>query len=633
MAICRFFVQGYCRNGNACRFEHPGKQTQSQPANNRFSTLSGLSGQAMGNRQGELPYNLNPETIRHDLSEDVPTWILSAYGPGKLAPEQLFGGYPREQSFEEVRMHYLQGAAAGNEQGALSEIESLYQNAKQQINHTLNNMDSAIQFIVEAGNKHPNRNDICHQSTPTGGTSGEFSRDKLAPGGTFGSSANAFQATPVMPTISSNPFGAPAATPSPFGQPAALGQKPSPFRAPAFGQPATTPIFGQPAAMGGTSAFGQPSQPSGAFGQPSTIGAKPNPFGAPAFGQPAQPAAGPAFGQPSQPATTAAFGQPSQPTTTTAFGQPSQPTSAFGQPAALGQKPNPFGAPTTTTTTTTTTTPSPFGAPAAPAQPAANPFGQPAQPAQASSGFGQPAASPFGQPATTGGFSQPTPAPTNPFGQAQPQTSAAPTPFGQPATAFGAAPVKPAANPFGQPAAAPANPFGQAVAPQPAAPAPAPANPFGQAAQPTQPAANPFGQPAQPAAAPFGNVAAPRPSGRPSPYAPNATRQHADVTSYAGKGPDGRLRMFKGKPVSYTALGSGKDSKELPVVRSFDGTATRIWFPDGAPNYSPETEAEDKAYADPEVLRKWKVFMDTGRFEGGIMPEVPPKREFCAWDF
>ncbi|KAK3348760.1 hypothetical protein B0T25DRAFT_546461 [Lasiosphaeria hispida] len=622
MAICKFFVQGFCRNGSACRFEHPGKQTQSQPAGNRFNALSGSSSQAMGNRQGELPYNLNPETIRHDLSEDVPTWILSAYGPGKLAPAQLFGGYPREQSFEEVRMHYLQGVAAGNEQGALAEIEALYQNAKQQINHTLHNMDSAIQFIVDAGTKHPNRNDICQQSTPTGGTTGEFSRDKLAPGGAFGSTANAFQATPVMPTVASNPFGAPAATPSPFGQPAALGQKPNPFGAPAFSQPATTPAFGQPAAMGGTNAFGQPAQPSAGFGQPSTIGAKPNPFGAPAFGQPAQPA-GPAFGQPSQPTTTAAFGQPSQP------------ANAFGQPAALGQKPNPFGAPANA--------PSPFGAPAAPAQPAANPFGQPAQPAQAPSGFGQPAANPFGQPATTGGFSQPAPAVTNAFGQLQPQASAfqngapptasaAPNLFGQPATnnAFGSAPTKPAANPFGQPAAAPANPFGQPSAPQPAA---APANLFGQPAQPAAAAANPFGQPSQPAAAPFGNAAAPRPSGGPNPYGPNATRQHPDIMSYAGKEPDGRLHMFKGKPVSYVMLGASKDAKELPVVRSFDGTATRIWFPDGPPNYSAETEAEDQAYADPEVLRKWKVFVDTGRFEGGMMPEVPPKREFCAWDF
>lgn len=45
---------------------------------------------------------------------ELPTWILSCYGPGKDAPEQLFGGYPREQSFEEIRLHFMQGAMAGN---------------------------------------------------------------------------------------------------------------------------------------------------------------------------------------------------------------------------------------------------------------------------------------------------------------------------------------------------------------------------------------------------------------------------------------------------------------------------------------------------------------------------------------
>ena len=68
----------------------------------------------------DSPYNLTRDIIRRDLSDDPPSWILSCYGPGKDAPEQLFGGYPREQSFEEMRLHYLQGAMSGNPQGAVS---------------------------------------------------------------------------------------------------------------------------------------------------------------------------------------------------------------------------------------------------------------------------------------------------------------------------------------------------------------------------------------------------------------------------------------------------------------------------------------------------------------------------------
>lgn len=65
-------------------------------------------------------YNINTDTIEKDLTSEVPQWILSAYAPGRDAPGQLFGGFPREQSFEELRLHFMMGKAAGNEQQAVS---------------------------------------------------------------------------------------------------------------------------------------------------------------------------------------------------------------------------------------------------------------------------------------------------------------------------------------------------------------------------------------------------------------------------------------------------------------------------------------------------------------------------------
>jgi nucleoporin NUP42 len=65
-------------------------------------------------------YNVTVETIERDLINEVPHWILSAYAPGRDAPQQLFGGFPREQSFEELRLHYMMGKATGNEQQAVS---------------------------------------------------------------------------------------------------------------------------------------------------------------------------------------------------------------------------------------------------------------------------------------------------------------------------------------------------------------------------------------------------------------------------------------------------------------------------------------------------------------------------------
>lgn len=64
-------------------------------------------------------YRLDAEAIRTDLSGELPKWILSCYGPGRDAPDQLFGGFPREQSFEEMRLAFMEGQARGNAEGAV----------------------------------------------------------------------------------------------------------------------------------------------------------------------------------------------------------------------------------------------------------------------------------------------------------------------------------------------------------------------------------------------------------------------------------------------------------------------------------------------------------------------------------
>ncbi|KAK4173531.1 hypothetical protein QBC36DRAFT_335628 [Triangularia setosa] len=588
MVVCKFFQQGNCRYGNNCKFEHPrdGNSGQQSPfgGGNRFSALSGGQQSAFGgSKQSDQPEypGLNEETIRKDLQNELPQWIFSCYGPGKDAPDNLFGGYPREQQPEEIRIHFMKGQLAGEADAALNEIMQLHTVARQQIDHTLSNIPAAIQHVRDGINRHPNRHDVCKQGTPANS------------GLVFGQpAANPFQSA-VQPA--SSPFGAPAQPPAAggFGQPAALGQKPSPFGAPAFGQPAQSAAnpspFGQQA---GPSAFGQPAAPS-AFGQSAALGASANPFGKPAgaFGQPSALGGGSkVFGQAAAPA----FGQ-------SGFGQTTQAPSAFGQSAALGATQSPFAAAAANNT-----------------QQNASPFGQPQQPAQNPSPFGQqptPTANPFGQPATNPspfGAPQPAAAPAlNPFGQAQQPAQNTPSPFGQPAA--------PAANLFGQPA-------------QPAA---AP-SPFGQPAATTA-APSPFGQTSSaPALSPFGGATAtatqPTPQQGQGPYGPGATRSHPPLSSYASKNPDGTLRMFKGKPVMYEVVKT-QGEKPIPVIKSFDGSIQKIWNPNGAPNYTTETEAEPEKYNDPTVQSQWVKFVETGKFDMGIMPEVPPKREFCVWDF
>lgn len=107
-----------------CKFEHPGANSNNM-SNNRFAVLQGsytdrrnskYSRKKVGRQSTDLADNpagppfpgLDKETLIKDLSTERPQWTLSAFGPGRNGPEQLFGGLLRELSFEEMRLkHYV----------------------------------------------------------------------------------------------------------------------------------------------------------------------------------------------------------------------------------------------------------------------------------------------------------------------------------------------------------------------------------------------------------------------------------------------------------------------------------------------------------------------------------------------
>ncbi|CAJ2509679.1 Uu.00g147050.m01.CDS01 [Anthostomella pinea] len=612
--LCKFWQQGNCRNGSNCRFEHSNANSNpfgAPSANtNRFGALSSGSNkpQDMSN-----PYKVTKDSIKVDLADERPTWIMSCYGPGRDAPEQLFGGYPREQSLEEVMM-YIRGSE--NQQQAMTEVMGLYNQAEQQIQTTLGNLDGAVQFVLAGENNHPNRIDICKQNAVAGGTSGAFARDSVQGG---------FSSNPLIsaPSTNQNPFSsAPQASPfgggtPSFGQPSGLGQNPNPFGgAPSssqFGQPsqmgATASAFGQSSQMGAAApTFGQASQVGAsapAFGQASTLGQKPNPFGAGSSGP-------------------------------SGFGQAAQTQSAFGQPSSLGQNPNPFGS------AAASASPAPFGQ--QPAAATSSPFGQPAGPAS-SSPFAQPAAassSPFGQPAasSSGPFGQPAASSSGPFGQ-----PAASNPFAQPTPASNdqsmdtSAPAPGASNPFGQPSSS-GHQANNAFGAQPSGcgtAAPSNSNPFGQ----------PQTQPRQPQA----GAASTAKSG---PYPPGSTKQHPPIENYTTQDMNGRISSFNGRPVMWKWKVDDKyvdslppvdpsqqqrDAKEgrrrdppahVPGIRKPDGSWMKVFFPNGPPAYNEDTEPDPAEYEG--VKAAYATMAATGRFEGDV-PEVPPMREDCMWTF
>ncbi|THW91887.1 hypothetical protein D6D15_03575 [Aureobasidium pullulans] len=648
--VCSFYQQGRCKFGDNCKFEHPGAN-KPQDTGNRFQAL-GNNSFGQGNRNNQRPpapgrgeqynsqnsYAVTKEGIEGDLRNERPKWPFSAYGPGRDAPLQLFGGFPLEQSPEEMRVLYYQAIASGNPQPAIQGEQELITQTNQQIERALADLDGAVRYILDGENQHPNRIDGCQAAVGNVFHKGRKLNSKF--------SSTAAPAAANAPAQSGG-FGQPSAMGSgggAFGQPSSLGggggfgqasnlgQKPNPFGQSGNAVPAVGG-FGSASTLGQKpSPFGQPA--AGGFGQASNLGAKPNPFGQPAaqaggFGQPSALGQGNAFGQPSGGAQPSPFAQAAQPNQAQpspfaqagqqggGFGQASvlgqQQKSAFGQPSGLGQQPQPaFGQPSVPSQQNTA-----FGQSSVPGQNSA--FGQPSASGQQTSAFGQPSAPAQGTPA----FGQ-APAPlqqNSAFGQ-----PAVPTPqngvFGQ-----ASAPVQ-QQNAFGQPQT------NQQPQPSPFAQAAAKPSPFGQPSQPANGQAvkpNPFGQPPQPAnnqaGGAFGQVA-------PAPQSEQQQQSYAEpmpqgewITRHA----NGAVRTFKGAAVQYVAIGKEGEQTQEPHYRDANGNMERIWHPEGNAAFRAEMEAPAEAYTT-EHEAAYKFMAEQGTFKDGIMPEIPPKCEWIRWD-
>lgn len=180
--------------------------------------------------------------------------------------------------------------------------------------NALRDPDGAINYVIEAGKKHPNRRDLCaSKGQATSGATNWGPSPALA-GTSFGvpsqlgGGATASFGRPSQLQTANTTFGQPAQAGqqfSAFGQPSQLAGRPFGGGLAAPSQNASGP-FGQPAQRQGTP-FAQ--QQSGALG---LVQAQNNTAG---FGQPPIPH-GTSFVQPSQPApfpTAGGFGRPSQP--------------------------------------------------------------------------------------------------------------------------------------------------------------------------------------------------------------------------------------------------------------------------------------------------------------------------------
>ncbi|KAI5239673.1 hypothetical protein E4T43_06596 [Aureobasidium subglaciale] len=613
-----------------CKFEHPGAN-RPQDSGNRFNALGNQGNQtrppAPGRGQHYSSQNTHGVTrdgIEGDLKNEKPKWPFSAYGPGRDAPIQLFGGYPLEMSPEEMRVMYYEAAASGNPQPAMQAEQQLITQSTQQLEKVLGDLDGAVKYVLDGENQHPNRIDSCQAAVGNVFHRGRKLNSKFsnipapttaqpAQNGAFGQPSAVGNAVAFdQPSILGGGGG--------FGQASSLGQKPNPFAQ----SMSTAPVggtFGAASTLGQKpSPFAQPTtQPSaGGFGQPSTIGAKPSPFNQPppaaavGFGQPSGLGQGNVFAKPSGGIQSSPFAQAAQPgVQPSPFAQSAQQGGgSFGQVPAFNQTPAPVQQNST------------FGQSSALGQQPRAPFGQPQVPTQQNSAFGQPSI-----PGQNSPFSQPSaPSQQHAFGQPSGPTQKI-NPFSQPS-----APAQ-QNGAFGQ-SSAPGQQQDVFAKPSPFALTQAQGiqqqqqqqSPFAQAATTNTP--SPFAQPPANTQT-FGGV-----SSQAAPTQAEPQQSYAEAVpqgDWIVRNANGTVRSFKGAAVQYMASGKEAGATQEPHYRKADGSMERIWHPEGNPAPRTEVEAPAEAYT-AEVQAAYMFVAEQGIFKDGIMPEVPPKCEWIRWD-
>lgn len=121
MVLCKYFLQGTCRFGTSCKFDHeingnhfpPNRYTSNlSPADlNAVSILRQPQSQPQPQQSNDA--NVAILAVANDMlaAEKGGQWLLSCYAPFK--GKQAFPGF-QDSSFEEVRWGFYSARKSGN---------------------------------------------------------------------------------------------------------------------------------------------------------------------------------------------------------------------------------------------------------------------------------------------------------------------------------------------------------------------------------------------------------------------------------------------------------------------------------------------------------------------------------------
>lgn len=270
MVVCKFFLQGNCRYGNKCKFEHSINTDTSEVGKSIMRPRTATP--------GSVDIAMLIKSVQTDMlnCEKGGQWPLSSYAPFK--EKANFPGF-EDQSFEEVRLGFYTATTAGT----LNQYKQLLESSLQTAICNMRALQTPNEHVVQTLHKiytTPVYHGQPYSQAPFGAAPFPPTNSSFAPSPFGGTSA----------TASKSVFGGAPTSNSPFASTSIFGGSTQPTTGNIFGgggpifaptPPATVAaptgsIFAQAAKNFQPSQI-QPQQAPSIFGQPPT--ASTNVFG------------------------------------------------------------------------------------------------------------------------------------------------------------------------------------------------------------------------------------------------------------------------------------------------------------------------------------------------------------------
>ncbi|CAH1163947.1 unnamed protein product [Phaedon cochleariae] len=164
MVVCKYFLQGTCKFGDYCKFEHQindnfnGYQNQTGTSILHQANYASAQSPKLPNSAEPSSSNVDTSTLIKAVANDMTMlekggqWMLSCYAPFKEKP--AFPGF-EDQSFEELRLGYYEAAKNGTIDQYKQQIQTMIQQIMSRVKTLQNPSPDIVEMLKKIYNTPP----------------------------------------------------------------------------------------------------------------------------------------------------------------------------------------------------------------------------------------------------------------------------------------------------------------------------------------------------------------------------------------------------------------------------------------------------------------------------------------------